>query len=141
MVRRRASCEIWLRKKVWSLTRSAPWYSLTARKQKILKNSRYFLKRWRKRRRDDMTAYIAQRLTISDLKTISEEKLCCRFVCLLENLLVFLRCPRVVAGRHGISTCIVHRIAFSSLHINITIKDSDTKYAKCTASPKTLTVY
>lgn len=38
MVFLKASCEIWLRKKVWSLKRSAPWRSFTAAKYKTQNN-------------------------------------------------------------------------------------------------------
>lgn len=54
---------------------------------------------------DNFSAYTAQTLTIPDLKPISEEKLWGRFVCLLENLVIFLRCSSIVTGCHGIGTC------------------------------------
>ena len=47
---------------------------------------------------------LGRSLTISDLKTISEELGGRGCVCLLKNLCVFLGCPSVVARCHGIST-------------------------------------
>lgn len=41
MVFLRASCETWLRKKVWSLKRSAPWRSFTAAKTRTHKASQH----------------------------------------------------------------------------------------------------
>lgn len=99
MVCLKASWEIWLRKKVWSLRWSAALCNLTAEHKKKQTGRRDSHDRlgteiW-------WTAWCVIH-TISRLKSVSEQNGRSDCVRLLENLFIFLWRPGIVASSHGV---------------------------------------